>query len=1105
MIGTSSPRVGRNRRQHWARLSALAFATSIVASTVGLIVDNPVASASPIITSVTFSGNAQYPNPVITVNGSGFGTESSLGSPSAPGCSATGSDYPSNNMTFQNTTGIIHWIAGPPGACIGFFILKYTDTQIIFKFGSNYNGYNDLNNGTGYSMTVLGANLTGTVTYAPPSGWSATTNYTGNPLTSVSCPSSTFCVGVDNQGDAGVGNNGSISDSSIDSGHSLNSVSCPEVNFCVTVDNNGSAFFYNGSSWVGPFTVNSGADLVSVSCTAMFFCAAVEAGGNTWIYNGSHWTEFVSTDGNSTASISCASSSFCVAVDTVADYYIYNGSSLSSPNPTGGSYGFNSISCPSTTYCAAVDFGGDILSFDGTSWAAPVQIDANVTTLQSISCPVAGYCVAGDATGVVFTVSSGQVVAAGNVDPGNIVDGISCPSASFCIAVTSGGSAAVFSNAPTPNMTDVSFSGSVSSPTITVSGSGFGVQADLGNPQPPGLCGGTGSDYNNDAFFLTDNTHSWAAGVGPGDCVGVSISSYTNNQIVFTLGSYYTTINDHLAEGDSFSMTVLGSAFTGTVSYPVSYVYSCFTPGVGTQNVNTGLDLIPAPPSAADVPPSSLQVNGTYQTAPIMQADIPAAEVNYDINTLGVSYITISSVSFDLLADDSSGNPSPLVTPTDADISATNLPQTFQLVPNTPIDYELTYSQANFTAIAPGTVYFYPGSVNATVASNLGSGPTSCTPPAFTTSGTPTMTVVSAPTTPAPQAPANIPPVQATVTSGGDSGWTVTVTNTGTGANATATGVTVGLTASDGLPTPPAFDIAGMSRTEKGCSSAGPGTATCSIGTLVAGASVSLSVLTSTAGLPSGTVTTVTANVSANGGPAPNHGALAPHGNFSTSGLGPVTVVKPPRPGTVITVAAPGVKVINTIGPLSPTLPDRVTLLLPKKEHKSAIGNSSQPAGGLGSHKAVGNPLVGGPAVGATADWLTSTQDPGLCQAAAASLGGTTCTPAEVKGNFCSYKDKTKPVTATISIMFNSLPGGTTSVPLYMEKDAETVVNGVCQPHGGTTPPVVGPLPTCGKAKTGYPTPCVAKVLLSPKPKVTTANVTVTWTVYFVGVDPRMA
>jgi hypothetical protein len=66
----------------------------------------------------------------------------------------------------------------------------------------------------------------------------------------------------------------------------LSSVSCPTRTFCVAVDLDGDAFAYNGKAWssganIDPLNQTSNPDgLGSVSCTTTTFCAAVDSGIN---------------------------------------------------------------------------------------------------------------------------------------------------------------------------------------------------------------------------------------------------------------------------------------------------------------------------------------------------------------------------------------------------------------------------------------------------------------------------------------------------------------------------------------------------------------------------------------------------------------------------------------------------------------------------------------------------------------------------------------------------------------------------------------------------------------------------------------------------------
>jgi len=115
-------------------------------------------------------------NPTITVTGTGFGGKppKSQPVPSCPGDPATGlgvnflkAQLYLNDYSSQN------WQAGfYPGDCIGFNIVSYSKTQIVFTFGSWYQAPGGggvgptgdaLAIGDVYTMTVKGAHFTGIV------------------------------------------------------------------------------------------------------------------------------------------------------------------------------------------------------------------------------------------------------------------------------------------------------------------------------------------------------------------------------------------------------------------------------------------------------------------------------------------------------------------------------------------------------------------------------------------------------------------------------------------------------------------------------------------------------------------------------------------------------------------------------------------------------------------------------------------------------------------------------------------------------------------------------------------------------------------------------
>ncbi len=118
-----------------------------------------------------------------------------------------------------------------------------------------------------------------------------------------------------------------------------------------------------------------------------------------------------------------------------------------------------------------------------------------------------------------------------------------------------------------PRITALAVSGTETDPVVTVHGTGLGTLTSLGSPQPPGACGGSGSDFQSN-FYFSDLTAGWNAGQGPGDCVGVVISSYSDTAVAFSFGSSYAGLGENLAEDDSITMTVLGSSFSGAAFYP---------------------------------------------------------------------------------------------------------------------------------------------------------------------------------------------------------------------------------------------------------------------------------------------------------------------------------------------------------------------------------------------------------------------------------------------------------------------------------------------------------------------------------------------------------
>jgi hypothetical protein len=147
-----------------------------------------------------------------------------------------------------------------------------------------------------------------------------------------------------------------------------------------------------------------------------------------------------------------------------------------------------------------------------------------------------------------------------------------------------------------PVISRVTFSGSSANPRVTITGSGFG-----GAPLTvtPG-CNSTGEDYVDEDLYLRDYTSGWEAGI-PGNCFGLVVSTYTNTEISFTLGSYYYSYYNmiphlHLSHGDQFAVGVNGATATAIVAYPkiTSITISGSTTAPTVTIIGTGLGSGPA-------------------------------------------------------------------------------------------------------------------------------------------------------------------------------------------------------------------------------------------------------------------------------------------------------------------------------------------------------------------------------------------------------------------------------------------------------------------------------------------------------------------------------
>jgi hypothetical protein len=223
-------------------------------------------------------------------------------------------------------------------------------------------------------------------------------------LASVSCASQTFCMAVGN--DYAYSYNGSVWSTGSQVEDTLGEandkigvligVSCPTASFCVAVDTNGESFIYSGTTWTGPVPVNLGDALNEISCPATNFCMAVDSSGLSYTYNGSKWVGLVSN--GAFHAVSCPSANYCTSVGK-GGYSVFKGRAWSEGSALPGAYGLSSVSCPDADFCVAIDNAAGTYTFNGTRWSARDLLDSLPTppgSQSAVSCATRSFCMAVD-------------------------------------------------------------------------------------------------------------------------------------------------------------------------------------------------------------------------------------------------------------------------------------------------------------------------------------------------------------------------------------------------------------------------------------------------------------------------------------------------------------------------------------------------------------------------------------------------------------------------------------------------------------------------------------------------------------------------------------
>ncbi len=271
---------------------------------------------------------------------------------------------------------------------------------------------------------------------------------------SVSCPSSTFCVSVNGDGQVSYYRSGVWSSpQSLAMGGSIDSVSCSSKTFCVAVAS-GKAAVYNGHVWTSAVSMGPRGDTYKVSCPTSTFCAAVGANGLPGklsalvTFNGHSWTTYKTTTTgvlkDRLLSVSCSTPQFCMATNFDGQILTFNGKKWT---PTHGTApkGLISVSCTASKFCMAVTITGESTTFHSGSWSPPIPITAFKSAgAYSVSCVSAAECSVIGLSGAVTTWISGRWSSPFTVFHGGYVAGvaISCFVGGTCVAVNDRGMSA---------------------------------------------------------------------------------------------------------------------------------------------------------------------------------------------------------------------------------------------------------------------------------------------------------------------------------------------------------------------------------------------------------------------------------------------------------------------------------------------------------------------------------------------------------------------------------------------------------------------------------------------------------------------------------------
>ena len=194
--------------------------------------------------------------------------------------------------------------------------------------------------------------------------------------------------------------------------HSITGISCPTTTWCMAVDDAGNVMHYSSGAWSKPLLVDPGSKAVGdvgdgswygVSCPSVGWCMAVSYDDGYSIYSNGSWSRpKVSGGSGAGTGVSCTSKSFCAVAELHegASFYIA-GRWTNTENDLSGLQSSTPISCAGAkvapVFCMEVDNDGEYSdTTDDVNWSHVHRIDRQAgTDTASVSCLAADFCVAG--------------------------------------------------------------------------------------------------------------------------------------------------------------------------------------------------------------------------------------------------------------------------------------------------------------------------------------------------------------------------------------------------------------------------------------------------------------------------------------------------------------------------------------------------------------------------------------------------------------------------------------------------------------------------------------------------------------------------------------